>query len=163
LLAARLKFPAATTDSENKAFALCINIGQFWHGACFNHQVGSQLLFQEDFVMKGNFIRGSVLALTLGIASMGSLWAQSSQPAQDTPAQSQSQAASAQNQTAKEFMGTIVKDNGALMLKDSTGNVSYKVDDESKVKDYVGKQVKVMGTLDSETHVIHVDSIQVIS
>ena len=115
--------------------------------------------------MKGNFIGGSVLALTFGIASMGSLWAQSSQPAQDTPqsAQSQSQAASAQNQTAKEFMGTIVKDNGALMLKDSTGNVSYKVDDESKVKDYVGKQVKVMGTLDSETHVIHVDSIQVIS
>jgi hypothetical protein len=117
--------------------------------------------------MKGNLIRGSVLALTFGVASIGSLWAQSSQPAQDTPqsaqSQSQSQPASAQNQTAKEFMGTIVKDNGALMLKDSTGNVTYKVDDESKVKDYVGKQVKVMGTLDSETHVIHVDSIQVIT
>ena len=115
--------------------------------------------------MKNNFIRGSILVLTFSVASMGSLWAQSSQPAQDTPqsAQSQSQPASAQNQTAKEFMGTIVKDNGALVLKDSSGNVNYKVDDESKVKDYVGKQVKVMGTLDATTNVIHVDSIQVIS
>jgi hypothetical protein len=31
------------------------------------------------------------------------------------------------------------------------------------VKEYVGKQVKVTGTLDSSTNTIHVDSIQVIS
>jgi uncharacterized protein YdeI (BOF family) len=119
--------------------------------------------------MTNSFIRGSVLALTLSVASMGSLWAQNSQNTQpqDTPQSaqqpSQSQPASNQAQSAKEFMGTIVKDNGALMLKDSSANVNYKVDDESKVKDYVGKQVKVTGTLDPSSNTIHVDSIQVIS
>jgi hypothetical protein len=125
--------------------------------------------------MKNYFIRGSVLALTLGVASMGSLYAQNSQPSQQNdprtaqPSQSQpatpdTQAApSSTQQGAKEFTGTIVKEKGALMLKDSASNVSYKVDDDSKVKEYEGKQVKVTGTLDSSTNVIHVDSIQVIS
>jgi hypothetical protein len=121
--------------------------------------------------MKNYFIRGSVLALTLGVASMGSLYAQESKPAQDPqaqPTQSQpadhnTQASPTSAQSAKEFTGTIVKEKGAMMLKDSASNMSYKVDDESKVKDYEGKQVKVTGTLDSSSNVIHVDSIQVIS
>ena len=117
--------------------------------------------------MKNYFIRGSVLALTLGVASMGSLYAQEAKPAQNDPqaqpAQNNSQASPTSAQSAKEFTGTIVKEKGAMMLKDGASNVSYKVDDESKVKDYEGKQVKVTGTLDSSTNVIHVDSIQVIS
>jgi hypothetical protein len=122
--------------------------------------------------MKNYFIRGSVLALTLGVASMGSLYAQEAKPAQtdpqaqptqSQPAQNNAQASPTSAQSAKEFTGTIVKEKGAMMLKDGASNVSYKVDDESKVKDYEGKQVKVTGTLDSSTNVIHVDSIQVIS
>jgi hypothetical protein len=121
--------------------------------------------------MKNYFIRGSVLALTLGVASMGSLYAQESKPAQDPqaqptqsqPAPTDTQASPTSAQSAKEFTGTIVKEKGAMMLKDSASNTSYKVDDESKVKDYEGKQVKVTGTLDSSSNVIHVDSIQVIS
>lgn len=119
--------------------------------------------------MKNYFIRGTVLALTLGVASMGSLYAQDAKPAQSDPqaappSQSQpAQASKTSTQSSKEFTGTIVKEKGAMMLKDSSSNVSYKVDDESKVKDYEGKQVKVTGTLDSSTNVIHVDSIQVIS
>jgi hypothetical protein len=116
--------------------------------------------------MKNYFIRGSVLALTLGVASMGSLYAQESKPAQDPqaqPADHNTQASPTSAQSAKEFTGTIVKEKGAMMLKDSASNMSYKVDDESKVKDYEGKQVKVTGTLDSSSNVIHVDSIQVIS
>jgi hypothetical protein len=121
--------------------------------------------------MKNYFIRGSVLALTLGIAGMGSLYAQEAKPAQNDPQAQPTQSQPAQDaqasptsaQTAKEFTGTIVKEKGAMMLKDGSSNVSYKVDDESKVKDYEGKQVKVTGTLDSSTNVIHVDSIQVIS
>jgi hypothetical protein len=138
--------------------------------------------------MTKNYIRASLLALTFGVATLGSAWAESSQSPQDTspsaqqpsqtqPSQSQpSEAQPGQSQPSstpgaqpsstpgsKEFMGTIVKDNGAFVLKDSSGSVSYKVDDESKVKDYEGKQVKVMGTLDSSSNTIHVDSIQVIS
>jgi hypothetical protein len=133
--------------------------------------------------MKNYFIRGSVLALTLGVASMGSLYAQESKPAQTDPqaqpsqaqpdpqaqpsqaqpSQGAAQSAPTSAQSSKEFTGTIVKEKGAMMLKDGASNVSYKIDDESKVKDYEGKQVKVNGTLDSSTNVIHVDSIQVIS
>jgi hypothetical protein len=122
--------------------------------------------------MKNYFIRGSVLALSLGVASMGSLYAQDAKPAQNDPqaqptqsqpAQNDAQASPTSAQSAKEFTGTIVKEKGAMMLKDSASNMSYKVDDESKVKDYEGKQVKVNGTLDSSSNVIHVDSIQVIS
>ena len=121
--------------------------------------------------MKNYLIRGSVLALTLGVAGLGSLYAQESkppqndqaQPSQSQPAQNNSQASPTSAQSSKEFTGTIVKENGAMMLKDGSSNVSYKLDDESKVKEYEGKQVKVTGTLDSQSNVIHVDSIQGIS
>jgi hypothetical protein len=111
--------------------------------------------------MKNNLIRGSVLALTLSVATMGSLYAQPAQDSSQSAQSSQAQLA-AQDQTAKEFTGTIVKHGSMLVLKDSSANVSYKVDDESKVKDYLGKQVKITGTLDA-SNVIHVDSIEVIS
>jgi hypothetical protein len=113
--------------------------------------------------MKNIFSRASVLALTLGVATMGSLFAQNDQPAQNSPKSSQTSQQSDHQYTAKEFTGTITKDGDTMMLKDSSSNVSYKLDDASKAKDYVGKQVKVTGTLDSSTNVIHVDSIQVIS
>jgi len=45
----------------------------------------------------------------------------------------------------------------------SNSKVSYKVDDDNKVKDYVGKQVKITGTLDPSANVIHVDSIELVS
>jgi hypothetical protein len=115
--------------------------------------------------MKNNLVRGSVLALTLSVATMGSLYAQNAQPAQNSPQSPQSSQAqpAAQDQATKEFTGTIVKHGSALMLKDSSANISYKVDDDSKVKEYVGKQVKVTGTLDASSNVIHVDSIEIIS
>jgi uncharacterized protein DUF5818 len=144
----------------------------FWHAACTSHGNQAVKFLPEGVFMKNYFIRGSVLALTLGVASMGSLYAQEAKPAQNDPqaqptqsqpAQNNAQASPTSAQSAKEFTGTIVKEKGAMMLKDGASNVSYKVDDESKVKDYEGKQVKVTGTLDSSTNVIHVDSIQVIS
>lgn len=120
--------------------------------------------------MKNVFIRASVLGLALGVASMGSLYAQSSSPSQkdqQQPSQSDQQSSqsqtSAQQNSAKEFTGTIAKEGDTMILKDSASGVSYKVDDASKVQDYVGKQVKITGTLDSSTNTIHVDSIQVIS
>jgi Protein of unknown function (DUF5818) len=109
--------------------------------------------------MKNYFIRGSVLALALGAASMGSLYAQNSR----TPQPDQAQANAPQQRDEKAFTGVIVKDGGSLVLQDPGSKVSYKVDDESKVKDYLGKQVKIVGTLDASTNVIHVDSIEIVS
>jgi len=115
--------------------------------------------------MKNYFIRSSMFALVLVVATMGALYAQNAQTAQ--PSQPQIQATqsqdSMQQQESKAFTGTIVKAGNKLVLRDASANVNYKVDDESKVRDYVGKQVKITGTLDASTNVIHVDSIEVVS
>jgi hypothetical protein len=114
--------------------------------------------------MKNYFIRGSVWALTLGVASMGSLYAQNTQPPQNKQPQAQAgQQDEMQQPEAKAFTGVIVKEGNRLVLQDPNSKVSYKVDDESKVKDYVGKEVKIVGSLDTSTNVIHVESIEVVS
>ncbi|HZE25756.1 MAG TPA: DUF5818 domain-containing protein [Terriglobales bacterium] len=113
--------------------------------------------------MKKYLIRGSVLALVLGVASMGSMYAQNATPQNDQQMRSNSSQDGDRQPEAKSFTGTIVKQGNKLMLRDPSSNVSYKVDDESKVKDYVGKQVKIVGTLDASTNVILVESIEIVS
>jgi uncharacterized protein YdeI (BOF family) len=115
--------------------------------------------------MKHNFISGSVLALTLGVATLGLTYEQEPQPSPDTPQAEQSNQpqAATQAQSAQQFTGMIVKQGEVFMLKDSSGDLTYELDDHGKAKDYVGKQVKVTGTLDSSTHVLHVKSIQIVS
>ncbi len=173
LHATKLKFHDQEIRTREAKHFLNVQRGvSFWHPVCTCIPQSGEISSQEDFSMKNYFIRGSVLALTLGVAGMGSLFAQDAKPAQTDPQAAQpSQSQPSQSaqtsptsaQTSKDFTGTIVKEKGAMMLKDSSSNVSYKVDDDNKVKDYEGKQVKVTGTLDSSTNVIHVDSIQGIS
>ena len=64
---------------------------------------------------------------------------------------------------AHAFTGRIVKEKGELMLKDPVTKVSYKLDDSSKAKQYVGKQVKVTGKLEMNSNTIQVDSIEPVS
>lgn len=113
--------------------------------------------------MTRNFVQGSVLALTLALASLGPLNAQErqTQPSPDTPQAGQSSETqpSSQVQSEKEFTGTIVNDGHSVRLKDSTGNANYKLDDQKRAKTYVGKPVRVRGKLDAATNTIQVDSI----
>ena len=44
------------------------------------------------------------------------------------------------------YMGAIVKDGDAYILKD--GNVKYLLDSQKKAKNYKGKDVQITGTLD---------------
>jgi outer membrane biosynthesis protein TonB len=69
----------------------------------------------------------------------------------------------AQTQDAKSFSGRIMKENGKIVLKDPVTKTSYQIDDASKVKPYMGKQVKVTGKLDMNSNTIHVDSIEPMS
>jgi hypothetical protein len=78
------------------------------------------------------------------------------QPAQPANAQAQQQPA------AQTFTGTIVKDGAKYILKESSGT-TYQLDDQDNAKQYEGKQVKILGNLDANTHTLHVVSIQVIS
>ena len=64
---------------------------------------------------------------------------------------------------AKTFTGRIVKENGQIVLKDPVTQVTYKLDDTAKAKQYIGKQVKATGKLDLNTNTIQLDRIQPIS
>jgi uncharacterized protein YdeI (BOF family) len=62
----------------------------------------------------------------------------------------------------KTFTGTVVKDGEQYVLRDSSGSV-YKLDDSTRAQTFEGKTVKVTGTLDSNSKMIHVDSIQALA
>ena len=64
---------------------------------------------------------------------------------------------------AQAFTGRIVKENGKVVLKDPVTKTSYQIDDVSKAKQFMGKQVKVTGKLDMNTNTIRVDSIEPMS
>jgi uncharacterized protein YdeI (BOF family) len=60
------------------------------------------------------------------------------------------------------FTGTVVKDGEQYVLRDSSGSV-YKLDDSSRAQAFEGKTVKVTGRLDSQSKMIHVDSIEALA
>jgi cytoskeletal protein RodZ len=82
---------------------------------------------------------------------------------QQNEAQMPAAGADAQTQDAKSFSGRITKENGKIVLKDPVTKTSYQIDDVSKAKPYMGKQVKVNGKLDMGSNTIHVDSIEPMS
>jgi hypothetical protein len=61
---------------------------------------------------------------------------------------------------AETFMGTILKDGENYVLSDSATKSRYRLDDAKKARPYEGKTVKVIGTLDKASNMIHVETIQ---
>ena len=118
--------------------------------------------------MKNVLVRLAVLVtLTAGLAAV-SVQAHAQQPAGDpqqpvAAQQAAPQATDMQAQDAKPFSGTIVKEKGKLVLKDSGANMSYQLDDQDKAQPFEGKQVKVTGKLNAGTKVIHVENIEAAS
>jgi lipopolysaccharide export system protein LptA len=84
---------------------------------------------------------------------------QSAQPGLNDPQTQNTPApdASADTQT-QNFSGTIVKAKNHYVLK--TDRMTYQLDDETKAKQFEGKEVNVSGTVDKSTSVIHVTDIQ---
>ncbi|HWY53368.1 MAG TPA: DUF5818 domain-containing protein [Terriglobales bacterium] len=76
---------------------------------------------------------------------------QSTRPSQD------SSSSSMQNTQGTAFTGTVVKAAGKYVLK--TTDMNYQLDDQDKAKQFVGQQVKINGTLDSSTSMIHISDI----
>jgi uncharacterized protein YdeI (BOF family) len=75
-------------------------------------------------------------------------------PDQTTPNQDQAKAST--------FTGVIVKNGEQYVLRDSSGNV-YKLDDSSRAQAFEGKTVKIVGKLDPDSKMIHVDTIQALA
>jgi hypothetical protein len=57
------------------------------------------------------------------------------------------------------FTGTIVKSGTTFLLRIPTGDL-YRLDPPSSVEAYAGKSVKVMGKLELNARIIHVESIE---
>ena len=115
--------------------------------------------------MKKFLIPTSILGLVLSVGGVGSMLAQNAAPldTQTNQPMPQDASQSGQQQDTKAFTGMIVNDGNKLVLKDMSSNTAYKLDDEKKVKDYVGKMVKITGTLDQSSNVIQVESIEIVS
>jgi hypothetical protein len=108
------------------------------------------------------------IAATLGFALFVFSWTASAQQTQQQDQQPQSQSDSTQQQqqpvntpSARTFEGKIAKAGGKLVLQDSATTQAYLLDDQDKAKQFVGKNVEVMGTLDPDTNTVHVVDIMV--
>lgn len=107
-----------------------------------------------------SFVRvATLLTVMAGVAAFGQANAQQ-EPAGSQQPVAAPQQNDMQNQAAQPISGTIVKEKGQLVLKDSATNMSYKLDDQDKAKQFEGKQVKVTGKLDTSTKQIHVENIE---
>lgn len=121
------------------------------------------------------------LTLVIGLAGI-SLYAQQDPAAQTPPAtppqeqqqtpppdqQSQptSQEQTSQSPAAQQpqiFSGKIVKSHGMAVLRDEATSTDYKLDNEDQAKQYMGKNVRVTGTLDPSTNTIRVTNIEMSS
>lgn len=94
-------------------------------------------------------------------------WSQVQRPqplSQPTPSPSpvSQQHGQAQTPAAQTFTGTIMKDGDKYILKSAGTNV-YELDDQERARQYEGKQVKVVGTLDASGNSLHVSSIELLS
>lgn len=98
------------------------------------------------------------LTLAVGAALLAStMWAQ------DAPAQSQSQAGDqmqAQQAATKTFAGKIVKEGDKYVLRDMARKVTYVLDGTDDLKQYEGKDVTVIGSLDTAKNTIHVQKVE---
>ncbi|HZQ23103.1 MAG TPA: DUF5818 domain-containing protein [Terriglobales bacterium] len=75
----------------------------------------------------------------------------------DSRPNDETSADTSQNSRARVFMGTIVQGNDGYLLR--AGDVDYKLDAQTQAKQFLDKNVKVMGTLDRQSNTIHVQSI----
>jgi|SRR5579864_644112 len=68
-----------------------------------------------------------------------------------------------ETRSATSFTGRIVKEDGKIVLKDPITKTSYRIEDSSKAKPYMGKQVKVTGKVDMHTNTIQIENIEPLS
>ena len=82
-------------------------------------------------------------------------------PQEQPQDQKSGQPANAQQQSPmmQTLTGTIAKEDGKYVLK-ASDKKTYQIDDQEKAKQFEGKQVKIVGSLDMSTSTIHLQSIE---
>jgi len=99
------------------------------------------------------------LALVVGTALLAStMWAQDA--ATQSQPQPGDQMQAQQAATTRTFAGKIVKQGDKYVLRDVANKVTYMLDAQDDLKAYEGKEVTVIGSLDSASRTIHVQKVQ---
>lgn len=62
--------------------------------------------------------------------------------------------------TPKDCTLACVKSGAQFVLYNATRKITYKLDDQTKPKEFAGDKVEVSGTYDASTRTIHVESIK---
>jgi hypothetical protein len=83
-------------------------------------------------------------------------------PDQHDHGQQQAQNPDPTQSAAPVFTGTIVKTTKMYALKGADGAI-YPIDDQERAKAYEARQVRISGSLDSKTNLLHVTNIELIS
>lgn len=106
-----------------------------------------------------------MFAACMGLAQLGvgSAFAQPSPPVmpqfgRKQPNSSQMGPATGAKRSIRKFQGTIEKENGEYVL--SSGGATYHLSAQASVKQFIGKNVTVKGTLNVATATIQVLSIK---
>lgn len=100
------------------------------------------------------------LAALLGLTALAlNMMAQPVQAPQNQPGSAQQQQQPVDTPSARSFEGKVTKSGDKLVLKDSTTSQAYQLDDQDKAKQFEGKNVKVMATMDPGTNTLHVVDI----
>jgi len=125
--------------------------------------------------MKRVFSAGAMISMVLGLALSLSAQQSTTTPSTQTPdsttspstqspdttvAQPQTQVdTSAQQRSAQSFEGKITRSGDKLVLQENASRTAYQLDDQDKAKQYEGKNVKVMATVDASNNTLHVVAI----
>jgi hypothetical protein len=83
-------------------------------------------------------------------------------PTGDTPTPQQQPAQKKQWPADQTLNGTVIKLGNKYVLK-TTDKQTHELDDQDRAREYDGKQVKIVGSLDRTTNMIHITSIELIS
>lgn len=106
--------------------------------------------------------QGPVLALSNTGQEPAFPTAPSSPDSQDQSAAFSSQPTEDETQNALTFTGRIQDLQGMLLLIDPVTKISYRLDDQSRVRHLRGKHVKVIGKLRMMTNTIRIESVELL-
>lgn len=99
-----------------------------------------------------------LLSIVAFVGLMGLGLNLAAQQTPSAPPQQQTDATNSQ-QSARAFEGKISKAGDKLVLQETSTQTAYQLDDQDKAKQFQGKTVKVVATLDPNTNTLHVVDI----
>ena len=77
-------------------------------------------------------------------------------PSQTAPPDQSGTASSTDPAGSQTFTGTVMKQGDKFVLQDSASGKTYDIDHQDQVKQFEGKRVRVHGTLDASSNMIHI-------